>query len=108
MDNLKFLNLLDDVFNMGKINVKEVNDTYRVEVAAPGLKKEDFKVTLHNEVLTVKARGDTEYMYQEFNTGVDRRIKLVGAKSEGIKAKYRDGILKIIVPKQESVTVEVM
>src|SRR3712207_4212762 len=43
------------------VNVKEDNEAFRVEVAAPGLKKEDFRVTLDNGLLTISAENRREH-----------------------------------------------
>jgi HSP20 family protein len=98
---------------MPAVNVKETNDEFHIEVAAPGMKRDDFKVELDNNFLTISAEleqkneqnnegeGYTrrEFSYQSFQ----RSFALPENKVEGEKvaAKYVDGILHITVPKRE-------
>lgn len=95
------------------VNVRETNDDFMIEVAAPGLKRDDFKVELDNNVLTISSqREDTldekdkggnytrcEFSYQAFQ----RSFSLPESKVEGdkISARYQDGILHVTIPKKE-------
>lgn len=93
------------------VNVKETNDDYCIEVAAPGMKKEDFKVSLHNNVLTVssekkeeKEQKNENYTRREFSYQSFQRSFTVSENSvdsEKIEANYNDGILTIKLPKRE-------
>ncbi len=93
------------------VNVKETNDDYQIEVAAPGLDKKDFKVDLDNNVLTISSEkehkdeqkdGD-KYMRREFSySSFSRSFSLPDAvDAENIKAKHKDGILLVVIPKRE-------
>jgi HSP20 family protein len=100
------------------VNVRETNDDYRIEVAAPGMKKDNFKVELENHVLTISAdvqqnhdeknaQGDytrREFSYQSFQ----RSFALPENKVEGEKivARYQEGILFVSVPKREEAKVK--
>ncbi len=92
------------------VNIKENDDAFEVEMAAPGLKKDDFKIELENDVLTVscekkeeknetkKRFSKQEFSYQSFS----RSFTLPNTvKHEQISAKYDDGILNINIPKTE-------
>lgn len=95
------------------VNVRETNDAFHIEVAAPGMKRDDFKVELDNNFLTISAEVEQknentderdgytrrEFSYQSFQ----RSFALPENKVEGekIAAKYVDGILNITVPKKE-------
>jgi len=92
------------------INVKEDENQFNIEVAAPGLEKKDFKIELNNNILTISSekvqkKEDTtkkitrrEFCYTSFN----RSFTLPNSvKDEGIKASYKDGILDINIPKKE-------
>jgi HSP20 family protein len=93
------------------VNIKESNDGFEVEVAAPGLSKNDFKVELHHDLLTISSEKEIEnetiegqqfslreFSYQSFS----RSFTLPNtADSEKIGAKYEDGILRIIIPEKE-------
>jgi len=100
------------------VNVRETNDDFRIEVAAPGMKRDDFKVELDNNVLTISSeREDSreekgndgnftrrEFSYQSFQ----RSFTLPENQVEGdkIAARYVDGILQITVPKKEEAKVK--
>jgi HSP20 family protein len=91
------------------VNVKEGEDGYEVEMAAPGLGKKDFKIELSHGILTIssekKAENETkkgqqftrrEFSYQSFS----RSFYLPHTvDSEKISAKYDNGILKVLIPK---------
>jgi len=96
--------------NLPSVNIKEGDTKFTIEVAAPGLSKEDFKVNLKDNVLEISAekRGEkTEeeegYKRREFNySSFYRSISLPeSVKSEEIKGEYKDGVLCINVPKKE-------
>jgi HSP20 family protein len=97
--------------NLPAVNIVEGKDEYRIEVAAPGLNKEDFKINLANNVLTVSSekeekheeKNDEKVMRREFSYySFSRSFTLPGgANSEKIKAIHKDGILSISVPKKE-------
>jgi HSP20 family protein len=93
------------------VNVRETNDDYLIEVAAPGMKRNDFKIELDNGVLTISSQRENsheekdgnytrrEFSYQSFQRSFALPQNLV--KGDEIKAKYDDGILRITVPKTE-------
>lgn len=105
------------------VNVVEHADGYRVEVAAPGLKKEDFKINLNHNNLTISAyreekseqppsngenAGQERYARREFSyTSFQRTFMLPNSvEAEQIKASYEDGVLKIEIPKREEAKVK--
>jgi len=91
------------------VNIKENTDDYTVEMAAPGLKKEDFKVELDNDVLTIACEKEeqkeeqSKYSKQEFcYLSFSRSFTLPSTvKNDAIKASYKDGILSVVIPKKE-------
>jgi len=92
------------------VNIIEGKDDYRIEVAAPGLNKEDFKVNLENNVLTVSSEKeetqedkDEKVMRKEFSYySFSRSFTLpLTVNSEKIRATHKDGILQVIIPKKE-------
>lgn len=95
------------------VNVKETNDEYCIEVAAPGMTKNDFKINLHNNVLTISSEKEEEkneekenYTRKEFSYQSFQRSFTVpenNVKSDAIEAAYNDGILKVTLPKREEV-----
>ncbi|MGK6351421.1 Hsp20/alpha crystallin family protein [Parapedobacter sp. DT-150] len=92
-------------------NIRETEDNYEVEMAAPGLKKEDFNVELDGNTLTISC--DREHSEEKKEDGYSRREFSFSAFSrsfelpnnvvdeERINAHYEDGILKLLIPKRE-------
>lgn len=93
------------------VNVKETDNEFMIEVAAPGLDKKDFKVDVDNNVLSISSekeykgeeKEEGRYMRREFGYATfSRSFSLPEAvDSEKIKAKHKDGILMITIPKKE-------
>lgn len=95
------------------VNVLENDNEYKIEVAAPGMKKEDFSLNYENGRMTISAevREDAEgqhdhytrreYRYQSFQRSFSVPENMV--KSEKIQAAYADGILRITLPKRDEV-----
>lgn len=93
------------------VNIKESADAFEVEVAAPGFEKNDFKLELNHDLLTISSQkkvenetkeGETftkrEFSYQSFT----RSFTLPNtADGEKIGANYENGILRISIPKKE-------
>ena len=100
------------------VNVRETNDEFMIDVAAPGMKRDDFKVELDNNILTISSeleetheeKGENgkftrkEFSYQSFQ----RSFSLPENKVDGgkISAKYTDGILHVVVPKRDEAKVK--
>lgn len=94
------------------VNIKEAEKEYVLEVVAPGFQKEDFRISLDNNTLTVslekKAEEENgnekfirkEYKYHSFSRSftIDEKID-----AEGIVAKYLNGVLTLNLPKREAV-----
>ncbi len=100
------------------VNVRETNDDFIIDVAAPGMKRDEFKVELDNNVLTISSQReekqeqqdeDRNYTRMEFNyQSFQRSFTLPENKVEGekISARYVDGILHITVPKKDDAKVK--
>lgn len=95
------------------VNIKDNTKTYNVEVAAPGLKKDDFTVTIENGLLCIKGeREETKeekednFTRREFNfNSFERTFALPeNAKEDSIKAKYENGVLNITLTKTPTKT----
>jgi HSP20 family protein len=124
-----FNNLMDDLFSpmpslfgdefngagwkhSVPVNVKEKEKEYLLEVVAPGFEKENFKIDLEQNILTISAETKTEtenanekelrkeYKYQSFKRSftVDENID-----AASISAKYVNGVLTLNLPKKEEV-----
>jgi HSP20 family protein len=100
------------------VNVMETNDDFKIEVAAPGMKRSDFKVELDNSVLTISSQREDKTEEKDSNGNYSRREfsyqsfqrsfalpenKVLGDK---ISARYVDGILYVTVPKSEDAKVK--
>ena len=94
------------------VNIRETNDHFEVEVAAPGMKKEDFKVELDGNLLTIRSEKQNEetvnegerysrreFSYQSFERSFQLPKDVVDI--EQIKAKYENGLLLLTIPKKE-------
>jgi len=124
------LNLFDDFFSrdlwnwnlnnnsstnttIPMVNVKETNENFEVEMAAPGMNKEDFKVQLEGNLLTITSEKNhenevkdgerysrREFSYQSFQRTFQLPKEVVDA--DKIEAKYENGVLKLVIPKNEN------
>lgn len=92
------------------VNIVEKDNEFDVEVAAPGMKKEDFHVTCDDGVLTIKAEREEKkeekeknYTRREYNyNSFERSFTLPeSVKADQVKAKYEDGMLRLTLPKKE-------
>lgn len=91
-------------------NVRETTDEYIIELAAPGMDKDEFKVEMQEDVITIegqheeeKEERDEEYHRKEFKTtSFKRSFRLPQSViTEKVDAKYAHGILKLTLPKRE-------
>lgn len=96
-------------------NIIEYGDLFQLEIAAPGLKKDDFKIDLDNNILTISAELEDSkreegknYSRKEFYYGsFSRSFTLPKTIDlEKIKADYENGILQIALPKKDEAKVE--
>ena len=116
-----FTDVFDSIFNdtffsdrmMSRVpaaNISESKDHYHVELAAPGLQKEDFKLSLDRDVLSISVEQNLENDSKERNfnkrefsyTSFVRSFTLPeSADVNGIEAKYENGVLCINILKRE-------
>jgi len=94
------------------VNINETDKVFELELAAPGLKKNDFKVNIDRNVLTVstekkeeKEEKEKNYTRKEFSYySFNRSFTLPESiNQEKIDAKYNDGVLKLVLPKKDEV-----
>ncbi len=92
------------------VNVVEAKESFRIEVAAPGLNKDDFKISVDNDVLTISSQkeenneeNEEKYTRKEFKyASFSRSFTLSDTiDAEKISASYKDGVLFVTVPKKE-------
>ncbi|MDQ2751439.1 MAG: Hsp20/alpha crystallin family protein [Bacteroidota bacterium] len=118
-------NLFDELFNnvpatwnktlnVPPVNIHETEDGFHLELVAPGLQKEDFKINVEKGLLTVsyeKKLDNEEKAYKthrrEFAVSSFKRSFSLDEKmnADEIKAKYEAGVLQVFLPKKEEVKV---
>jgi HSP20 family protein len=94
------------------VNIRETVENFEVEMAAPGMSKEDFKVELDGNMLTITSEKKSEHQekdgkrytrrefsYQSFQRSFQLPKEVVDA--EKIEAKYENGVLRLLIPKKE-------
>ncbi len=110
---------LSDFFSLGKpaarsyspsVNVQELEKEYRIDVAAPGLEREDLKVSVEEGVLTISSEKESSneeknegYLRKEFGHYAFKRSFTLPDEvdAEKISAKHKNGIVSIHLPKTE-------
>jgi HSP20 family protein len=115
-------NLLNDLpvpnnhssMNFPAVNIFETNDNYELEFNVPGRKKEDFKITIDKNILSVsfekteeQKEENKQFIKREFSAQSFKRSFTLDEKinADDIKAKYENGILHLTLPKKEEVKV---
>lgn len=124
--------LIEDIFNNGlnrawnedsltdrsdvPVNIRETDKNYELQLFAPGLKKEEFKIHVDRNMLTVsfdhkeeeKTQGEkwlrTEYKSRSFKRSFTLNEKV---DASNIGARYTDGVLLVSIPKKEQQEVTV-
>lgn len=92
------------------VNIKENGKEFNIEFAAPGFNKNDFKVNVEDNLLTISAERkeekkeeDERFTRKEFSYNTFSRSFTLpqSVNAEKVDAKYADGILKLCIPKKE-------
>ena len=85
------------------VNIIENEKDFQIEVAAPGMSKEDFKVRLENDNELVISLEKKNYLRREFSYASYKQAFIIPdeVEAEGINASMVDGVLKITLPKKE-------
>jgi HSP20 family protein len=112
-----FESVLEDTFfssrrtsNIPSVNISDSAEAYHIELAAPGLKKEDFKVNIERDKLTISTEKKMEsneneksYTRREFSySSFTRAFTLPdSADVDRIEASYQEGVLRLSLPKKE-------
>ena len=104
--------LFGRTMNIPAVNITEQKNDYLVSLAVPGMKKEDFKIDVDGNMLTIssekeetKEEKDKKFTRKEYNySSFSRSFTLPDeVNREKIDAKYEDGVLKISLPRREEV-----
>lgn len=117
LDNLlnEFPSVQSNRFNFPPVNIAETKDNFELEFNVPGRNKEDFKITVDKNILTVsfdkkeetkdenKKQVKKEFTLQPFKRSFTLDEKVI---SDNIAAKYENGLLVLTIPKKEEVKAE--
>ncbi len=112
LDNMvdSFFNDALNMFEGGfKTDIREEDDQFVLEAELPGMSKEDIELEINEDILTIKAHKEDEheeerenYIRRERRTGsYQRSFRLNNVKEEEIKACHENGILEVVLPKEE-------
>ena len=124
--NPSFNNLIDEFFNsslgeltgqsegrtLPKVNIRETDKSYFLDVAVPGTKKENIEISVDGDQLIISSlvsseskEVDENYRRREFNYSSFKRSYHLpeNTDKEGIVAKHENGILEVSLPKKETV-----
>lgn len=91
-------------------NIQETENAYHVELASPGMSKDDFKIEVDEDLLTIRSEKETEkeeegtrFTKREFNyTSFVRSFRLPEeVDADKISASYKEGILNLEIPRKE-------
>ena len=97
--------------NIPAVNIKENGNHYTVTLAAPGLKKDDFKIDVEGNMLTISSEKEEnkEEKYEKFTrkeysySSFSRSFTLPeDVKEEAIEATYENGVLNLRLPRKEN------
>jgi HSP20 family protein len=102
------MNFLNRSHSVPSVNSLENNDSFEIDLAVPGMKKEDFTIELNDKVLVISSETSNtiendKMRLNEFNFSSFQRSFRVPdtVDQDKIKANYKNGILKIKLPKRK-------
>ncbi|GAB3278971.1 Hsp20/alpha crystallin family protein [Larkinella harenae] len=97
--------------SLPSVNIKETADAFEVEMAAPGMEKQDFKVELNGNQLTISSikenreeKQEGGYTHREFSYQSFQRSFMLPkdvVDEDRIEARYENGVLHLAIPKKE-------
>jgi HSP20 family protein len=102
--------ILGKTLTVPAVNITEEKDNYKVELAAPGMTKDDFSIDVEGNMLSISAsqeeekeEQDKKYTRKEYNYSSFSRSFTIPEEvnKEKIEAKYDQGVLKLWLPKSE-------
>ncbi len=110
LGDLKRKNFSTITSTFPKVNITERDDAFNMEMAVPGVNKEDFNINLDHKILTVSSNNEEDsleenqrFIKKEFSYSTFQRSFTLpeSVAEDGISATYVNGILKITIPKKE-------
>ena len=102
--------IMGRTMNIPAVNITEHKDEYQVSLAVPGMKKDDFKIDVDGNLLTIscekemnREEKEKKFTRKEYNYSSFSRCFTLPEEinREKIDAKYEDGLLKISLPRKE-------
>ena len=100
----------DNTLTEFKTDIRDMGDGFVLEADLPGFKKEDIKLSLNGETLTIKATRHSDFEDQDKKSGYlrcersygtyTRSFDVTGVEVSQISASYNDGVLRVRLPKQ--------
>lgn len=100
--------LWGNMLTIPAVNILEDKEDFKISLAVPGMKKQDFKIDVEGDMLTISAETQEEkeekekkYSRQEYRYSSFSRSFTIpeGTRADKIEARYEDGVLKLAIPK---------
>ena len=102
------VNFLNNNHSVPSVNTIENDDSFEIDLAVPGMKKDDFSIELENNVLIISSEtsnnaSNENLRLNEFNySSIQRSFKIPESVNlDKIKGNYKNGILKVLLPKKK-------
>ena len=104
--------LWGNMLTIPAVNIIETKEEFKISLAVPGMKKDDFKIDVEGDMLTISAETkeekeekDKKFTRKEFSfSSFTRSFTIpVGIKTDKIDAHYVDGVLMLMLPKTEDI-----
>ena len=102
------VNFLNNNHSVPSVNTIENDDSFEIDLAVPGMKKDDFSIELENNVLIISSEtsnnvSNENLRLNEFNySSFQRSFKIPESVNlDKIKGNYKNGILKVLLPKKK-------
>ena len=93
-----------------QVDVLESGKAFEIQLAVPGVEKDNFKINLEDQILTISGerklaaeKEERDFHFQETQYGTFSRSFTLpeSVNTEKIEASYQDGILRVVLPKDE-------
>lgn len=96
--------------NTFKCDIRDNGDSYLLEADLPGMEKKDIQIEVDKDYLTITAQRNNTFEQKDNNGNVvhsersfgtfSRSFDLTGVKSDEIKASFKNGVLTLVLPKE--------
>lgn len=102
----------DNTLTEFKTDIRDMGDSFVLEADLPGFKKEDIKLSLNGETMTIKATRHSDFENQDKKSGYlrcersygtyTRTFDVSGIETNSIRAAYNNGVLTVTLPKRSA------